>query len=88
MDNCICNEVELPVCEEKIESKGRVWVVNYEGDNHVGIAVIKARNPKEVSDILKANSYFNSLRKNIAITRIEEIILDMTTVGLLAEEWI
>lgn len=87
MNSHIYNLQERTECD-KVEPKLKLWIVNYKIHSNKGVAVVKARNPKEASDIFKADSDFNYDKKNIEIIRIEEIILDMTTVGLLAEEWV
>lgn len=88
MNSHIYNLQERTECN-KVEPKLRLWVINYEVTNTAkGIAVIKAKNAQEASNVLLADSQFNAMRDIFIISRIEEIITDGMSTNLAMEEWI
>ena len=88
MNSHIYNLQERTECN-KVEPKLSLWVINYEVNNTAkGIAVVKAKNAKEASDVLLADSQFNSMRNMINIIRIEEILTDGIEANLVMEEWL
>lgn len=88
MNSHIYNLQERTECN-KVEPKLRLWVINYEVNNTAkGVAVVKAKNAKEASDILLADSQFNSMRNVLDIIRIEEIITYGAYAALVCEEYV
>lgn len=88
MNSHIYNLQERTECN-KVEPKLRLWVINYEVTNTAkGIAVIKAKNAQEASNVLLADSQFNAMKDIFNIIRIEEIITDGMYTNLVMEEWI
>jgi hypothetical protein len=88
MNSHIYNLQERTECT-KTEPKLNLYVANYEIPNIAnGIAVIKAKNAKEASDVLMADSQFNAYRDRFNIIRIEEIITDDAYTSMIMEEWI
>ena len=88
MNSHIYNLQERTECN-KVEPKLRLWVINYEVTNIAkGIAVVKASNAKEASNVLMADSQFNAYRSIFNIIRIEEILTDGMGANLAMEEWI
>ena len=88
MNSHIYNLQERTECN-KVEPKFRLWVINYEVTNTAkGIAVVKAKNAQEASNVLLADSQFNAMRNIFNIIRIEEIITDGMYTNLVMEEWI
>lgn len=64
-------------CEEfkdTQESKLGIYIIEYfYGKEAKGMAVVKANNPKEASDIFKSSSNFNGAQYKIKITCIEPV---------------
>lgn len=88
MNSHIYNLQERTECN-KVEPKLRLWIINYEVINTAkGIAVVKAKNAQEASNVLLADSQFNAMRDVFNIIRIEEIITDGMYTNLAMEEWI
>jgi hypothetical protein len=88
MNSHIYNLQERTECT-KTEPKLNLYVANYEVPGVAkGIAVVKAKNVKEASDILMADSQFNAYRDKFNIIRIEEIITDGMYTNLVMEEWV
>lgn len=88
MNSHIYNLQERTECN-KVEPKLRLWVINYEVTNIAkGIAVVKAKNAQEASNILLADSQFNSMKNIFNIIRIEEIITDGMYTNLVMEEYL
>lgn len=88
MNSHIYNLQERTECN-KIEPKLRLWVINYVVPNIAkGIALVKAKNAKEASDILMADSELNAFRGQFNIERLEEIITDGMYANLVMEEHI
>ena len=88
MNNHIYNLQERTECN-KVEPKLRLWVINYEVTNTAkGIAVVKAKNAQEASNVLLADSQFNAMRDVFNIIRIEEIITDGMYTNLVMEEYL
>lgn len=76
----------METCTETAECKfedfkpiNRIWAIDYlvKGNRGKGIAVVKANNPKEASDLLVSSGVLNGNRLNYEITRIEEIVLPL-----------
>ena len=88
MNSHIYNLQERTECN-KVEPKLRLWVINYEVTNTAkGIAVVKAKNAQEASNVLLADSQFNAMRDVFNIIRIEEIITDGMYTNLVMEEYL
>ena len=88
MNNHIYNLQERTECN-KVEPKLRLWVINYEVTNTAkGIAVVKAKNAQEASNVLLADSQFNAMRDVFNTIRIEEIITDGMYTNLVMEEYL
>ena len=88
MNSHVYNLQERTECN-KVEPKLRLWVINYEVTNTAkGIAVVKAKNAQEASNVLLADSQFNAMKDIFNIIRIEEIITDGMYTNLVMEEWI
>lgn len=88
MNSHIYNLQERTECN-KVEPKLRLWVINYEVTNIAkGIAVVKAENAQEASNVLLADSQFNAIRDIFNILRIEEIITDGMYTNLVMEEYL
>lgn len=88
MNSHVYNLQERTECN-KVDPKLRLWVINYEVLNTAkGIAVIKAKNAQEASNVLLADSQFNAMKDIFNIIRIEEIITDGMYTNLVMEEWI
>ena len=88
MNSHVYNLQERTECN-KVEPKLRLWIINYEVTNTAkGIAVVKAKNAQEASNVLLADSQFNAMKDIFNIIRIEEIITDGMYTNLVMEEWI
>ena len=88
MNSHIYNLQERTECN-KVEPKFRLWVINYEVNNTAkGVAIVKAKDAKEASDILLADSQFNAYRSIFNIIRIEEILTEGMYANLVMEEWL
>ena len=88
MNSHIYNLQERTECN-KVEPKLRLWVINYEVNNTAkGIAVVKAKNAQEASNVLMADSQLNAMRDIFNIIRIEEILTEGMDANLAMEEWV
>ena len=88
MNSHVYNLQERTECN-KVEPKLRLWIINYEVTNTAkGIAVVKAKNAQEASNVLLADSQFNAMRDVFNIIRIEEIITDGMYTNLVMEEYL
>lgn len=75
-----CKETRLPL---------KLWVIEYTITNTAkGVAIVKAKNAKDASDTLMADSAFNAFKPVFNIHRIEEAESTLMDRGLVAEQYI
>lgn len=75
--------------EEKMEyTPPKVWVIAFNvRAKGKGCAIVKANNPEQAGEILKASGMYNGTPSDYLINKIEEVVTPPCC-GLMAEEYV